>query len=50
MTDDGSAAVARLQRHVGTEFKLGQKGRLSEYWEAMKERSSWKKVYAEGLH
>ncbi|SJL05637.1 uncharacterized protein ARMOST_08983 [Armillaria ostoyae] len=50
MTDDGSGAVARLQHHVGTEFKLGQKGRLSEYWEAMKERSSWKKVYAEGLH
>ncbi|PBL01119.1 hypothetical protein ARMGADRAFT_1007166 [Armillaria gallica] len=48
--DDGSAAVARLQHHVGTEFRLGQKGRLSEYWEAMKERSSWKKVYAEGLH
>ncbi|KAK0198339.1 hypothetical protein F5146DRAFT_1019172 [Armillaria mellea] len=50
MTNDGSAAVERLQHHVGTEFKLDQKGRLSEYWDAMRERPSWKKVYAEGLH
>ncbi|KAK0208233.1 hypothetical protein DFS33DRAFT_424753 [Desarmillaria ectypa] len=49
-TDDGSVVVGRLQQYVGTGFKLGQKGRLSEYWEAMKERPSWKKVYAEGLH
>ncbi|KAK0506204.1 hypothetical protein EDD18DRAFT_22396 [Armillaria luteobubalina] len=50
MTDDGSAVVEKLHHHVGTEFKLGQKARLSEYWDAMKERPSWKKVYAEGLH
>ncbi|KAK0478380.1 hypothetical protein IW261DRAFT_225543 [Armillaria novae-zelandiae] len=49
-TDDGSAVVEKLQHHVGTEFKLGQKGRLSECWDTMKERPSWKKVYAEGLH
>lgn len=24
--------------------------KLAAFWDAMKERSSWKKVYAEGLH
>ncbi|KAK0465051.1 uncharacterized protein EV420DRAFT_1475290 [Desarmillaria tabescens] len=49
-TDNGSAMVGRLQEYIGTEFILGKQGRLSQYWEAMKERPSWKKVYAEGLH
>ncbi|KAG7450542.1 uncharacterized protein BT62DRAFT_927819 [Guyanagaster necrorhizus] len=49
-TDDGIAVVGRLQHYVGTDFKLGEKSRLSEYWEAMKGRPSWNKVYAEGLH
>ncbi|KAF8642330.1 hypothetical protein AX16_009599 [Volvariella volvacea WC 439] len=44
--DSGEVAVKRLQEYTGAE---GHYGKLVGYWERIKERSSWKKVYGNGL-
>ncbi|KAI0348597.1 hypothetical protein BDW22DRAFT_1350836 [Trametopsis cervina] len=72
-SDDGNAAVAAIEAHIGNNFALPKdfsvaearrraglpattvdpnerQARLAAFWDAIKERPSWKKVYAEGLH
>jgi len=45
-SDDGHTIVKKLEEHVGSEFK-GEK--LSVFWDAVRERKSWQKVYGGGL-
>ncbi|RPD82505.1 hypothetical protein L226DRAFT_578786 [Lentinus tigrinus ALCF2SS1-7] len=72
-SDDGNAAVAKIEAHVGDGFSLDREfsvaearrragipvtgvepterqSKLAAFWDAVKERPSWKKVYGEGLH
>ncbi|KAE9408113.1 hypothetical protein BT96DRAFT_849721 [Gymnopus androsaceus JB14] len=50
--DNGNAAFEKLEKHIGTSRSEGPRSntKLSAYWDAVKERPSWKKVYANGLH
>jgi hypothetical protein len=55
--DDGNAAVAKLETHIGNGFVLpkdiqadSQQSKLGAFWDAVKERPSWKKVYGKGLY
>lgn len=61
--DDGHAAVAKLETHIGNGFVLAkdfqatdaqridcQQSKLCVFWDAVKERPSWKKVYGNGLY
>jgi len=63
VADDGRSAVGKLERHIGEGFGLprdyqrpnggsaaAKESKLVVFWDAMKERSSWKKVYGEGLY
>ncbi|KAJ7492642.1 hypothetical protein FB451DRAFT_1219111 [Mycena latifolia] len=57
--DDGSAAIGKLEAHIGSGFGLPKDfqvvdarrkegaavSKLAGFWEAMGERASWKKVY-----
>lgn len=62
--DDGNTAIAKLDEHIGTGFALPKdfqppetqrkedrpyQSKLAAFWDAMKERPSWKKVYGAGL-
>jgi hypothetical protein len=63
--DDGSRAVGKLEAHIGNGFVLPRdfqatdaqstdshqpyQSKLGAFWDAMKERPSWKKVYEKGL-
>lgn len=56
-TDDGNTVIAKLERHIEEGFTLpketqptGQQSKLAVFWDVVKERPSWKKVYADGLH
>ncbi|KIL70852.1 hypothetical protein M378DRAFT_67122 [Amanita muscaria Koide BX008] len=59
--DDGRKAVEKLEKRMGQEQLLprevkraerkGDEGsKLEVFWETVKERPSWKKVYGSGLH
>jgi hypothetical protein len=64
--DDGNTVVAKLETHIGNGFVLpkdfqatdaqrtdsqqGYQSKLSAFWDAVKERPSWKKVYGNGLY
>ncbi|KAJ7103554.1 hypothetical protein B0H15DRAFT_942974 [Mycena belliarum] len=59
LTDDGVAAIGKLEAHIGGGFSLpkdfkvvdarrkgdAEVSKLAGFWEAMGERASWKKVY-----
>ncbi|KAL1739474.1 hypothetical protein HDZ31DRAFT_49349 [Schizophyllum fasciatum] len=55
---DGKAAAAQLEAHVGGGFALPKEYKTAEgeavskigaFWDSIKDRASWKKVYGEGL-
>ncbi|TFK77122.1 hypothetical protein BDN72DRAFT_953597 [Pluteus cervinus] len=46
--DDGKTAVNKLRKAAGLE-ELGE-CKLAAFWDAVKERASWKKVYGAGLY
>jgi len=52
LPDDFSVAEARRRAGLpaGTAQPTDRQSRVAAFWDAMKERSSWKKVYADGLH
>ena len=73
VSDDGNAALAKIEAHIGDGFALPKdfsiaearrragipatnaepterQAKLAAFWDAMKERASWQKVYAGGLH
>ncbi len=49
---DFSVAEARRRAGLppGNVSPTERQTRLAAYWDAVKERASWKKVYADGLH
>lgn len=49
-SDDGKAAVKKVAQHIGGELTEESLVKLAGFWDAIKERASWKKVYAAGLH
>lgn len=62
-SDDGNSAIAKLESHIGGSFALPkdfqvaqalradtEQSKLAAFWDAMRARPSWKKVYADGLH
>ncbi|KAF5375009.1 hypothetical protein D9758_000305 [Tetrapyrgos nigripes] len=61
--DNGSTVISKLESHIGNGLAIPKiravavageeavsKSKLAEYWDAMKERNSWQKVYSNGLH
>ncbi|KAF8640490.1 hypothetical protein AX17_000153 [Amanita inopinata Kibby_2008] len=63
--DEGNAAIAKLEKRIGSEGFLAQNSKwgtaegddgraqetkLGTFWNAVKGRESWKRVYKEGLH
>ncbi|THH34173.1 hypothetical protein EUX98_g116 [Antrodiella citrinella] len=52
LPNDFSVAEARRRAGLpaGTAQPNDRQARVAAFWDAMKERSSWKKVYADGLH
>lgn len=51
-TDDGEVLVGKLGRSVGSEVwgsEARYRTKIGAYWNAVRERESWKKVYGEGL-
>ena len=65
-TDDGSAVAKRLEEYIGGGFvfkkdfateqarrenaKTEKQTKIGAFWNALRERPSWKKVYGEGLY
>lgn len=65
-SDNGNTVVGKLEKHIGGGFKLErdfiteqerqEKGnsekasKLGAFWDELRERKSWKKVYGEGLY
>jgi hypothetical protein len=64
-TDDGCTAVGKLEGHVAGGFMLPKDAQVGErmpadkirresklviFWDAMKERASWRKIYGTGLY
>lgn len=66
ISDDGNTAIERLERHIGGGFVLPKnflavdarrkdpqpvhQSKLAAFWDAVRERPSWKKIYANGLY
>jgi len=64
--DDGSTVVSKLEKHIGGGFvlprdfiteqarrentKVDKLTKLGAFWDALRERPSWKKVYEAGLY
>jgi len=63
-SDDGNTIVKKLEDHIGVGFKLprdfvadqakrdggkDKQSKVAAFWDAVRERPSWRKVYAEGL-
>lgn len=47
-SDDGHAIVKKLEEYIGGGFKVGE-DKLGAFWDAVRERKSWQKVYGGGL-
>lgn len=45
-----SSASPSLEGQRNETSETGEKRKLSVFWDAMKERPSWKKVYGNGLY
>ena len=64
--DDGNTIVKKLEEHIGGGFKLPREylselarrenpkpekqAKIGAFWDAVRERPSWKKVYGGGLY
>lgn len=63
--DDGDAAITKVEAHIGGDFHFPKEApavagaagarttaqsKLSAFWDAIKERPSFKRVYVGGLH
>lgn len=64
--NDGNTAIGMLERHIGKGFALPKdfqavdaqrkdprpvhQSKLAAFWDAVRERPSWKKVYGSGLY
>lgn len=64
--DDGNTAIGKLEGHIGGGFTLPKnfqavdarrkdpqpvhQSKLAAFWDAVRERPSWKKVYGNGLY
>ncbi|GAW03596.1 glutathione S- partial [Lentinula edodes] len=65
-SDNGNVVIEKLEKHIGSSLVLpnivssdaprtdaersSARTKLGIYWDTVKERSSWKKVYGHGLH
>ncbi|KAG5639225.1 hypothetical protein H0H81_005299 [Sphagnurus paluster] len=53
--DDGQTAIGKLETHIGDGFGLVKdaeeesKSKLCVFWDAVRGRGSWKRVYGEGI-
>jgi hypothetical protein len=62
INDDGATVVKKIEDHIGglklvRDFVVepargdGEKqSKVGAFWDAMRERPSWKKIYGEGLY
>jgi len=65
LAEDGDAVIAKVETHIGAGFKLPKEAqatggvvgarttpqsKLSAFWDAIKDRPSFQRVYADGLH
>jgi len=59
--EDGNTVIGKLESHVGNGLSIPKttktvgeetvsKSKLAEFWDAVKQRDSWQKVYSNGLH
>ncbi|KAF5390348.1 hypothetical protein D9757_002967 [Collybiopsis confluens] len=52
--DSGATVIEKLEKHIGdsttSKMESPTLGKLATYWDAVKERPSFKKVYVDGLH
>lgn len=53
-SDDGHTIVKKLEEYIGGGFKVPvnegvEQSKLSAFWDAVRERKSWQKVYGGGL-
>lgn len=59
--DDGATVVKKIENHIGVKLardfvaeparEKGEKeSKIGVFWDAMRERPSFKKIYAEGLY
>lgn len=65
ITEDGDAVTAKVEKHIGGGFQFPKdapatggavgaratpQSKLSAFWDAIKDRPSFQRVYADGLH
>jgi hypothetical protein len=66
MNDEGNIAITKVESYIGPEFNFVRdfvggaprqdgglplyQSKLAAFWDAMRERSSFKKVYCNGLY
>lgn len=64
--NDGNTAIGKLENHIGSGFALPKdfqaedaqrkearpvyQSKLGAFWDAMRQRASWKKVYGQGIY
>ncbi|KAK7468874.1 hypothetical protein VKT23_003373 [Stygiomarasmius scandens] len=59
--EDGNTVIGKLESHVGNGLSIPKttktvgeetvsRSKLAEFWDAVKQRDSWQKVYSNGLH
>jgi len=60
--DNGESVVVKLEKYIGGGFMLprdfpgdlvredGKQTKIGAFWDTIRERPAWKKVYGEGLH
>jgi glutathione S-transferase len=48
-SDDGHTVVKKLEEYIGGGFK-DEESKLGGFWDAVRERKSWQKVYGAGLY
>jgi hypothetical protein len=49
--DNGKSALEKLSGRIqGGLAELGEEPKLATFWDTVKERPAWKKVYKGGLH
>jgi hypothetical protein len=60
--DDGETVVVKLEKYIGGGFMIPQdfpadpvrpengKRKIGAFWDTIRERPGWKKVYADGLY
>jgi hypothetical protein len=59
--DNGESVVAKLEKYIGGGFMIprdfpadlvrdGKQTKIGAFWDTIRERPAWKKVYGEGLY